>query len=102
MENKKPELAIADQSVLALVTELHNYFRDMQSYYKITHGSLLSRLESTTDASAEETLHQQIKDVNEKMTFFHVLNNAISTVDTVLHTEKMIEEFKPSSNTSES
>jgi len=102
MENKKPELAIADQSVLALVTELHNYFRDMQSYYKISHGSLLSRLESTTDASAEEALHQQIKDVNEKMTFFHVLNNAISTVDTVLHTEKMIEEFKPSSNTSES
>ena len=102
MENKKPELAIADQSVLALVTELHNYFRDMQSYYKISHGSLLSRLESTTDSATSEALHEEIKEVNEKMAFFHVLNNAISTVDTVLHTEKMIEEFKPSSNASES
>jgi len=102
MENKKPELAIADQSVLSLVTELHNYFRDMQSYYKISNGSILSRLVSTTDSSAEEALHLQIKDVNEKMAFFHVLNNAISTVDTVLHTEKMIEEFKPSSKSSES
>ncbi len=98
MENKKPELAIADQSVLSLVTELHNYFRDMQSYYQITHGQLLSRLDSTTDQMKEGELHEQIQEINEKITFFHVLNNAISTVDTVLHTEKMIAEFKPSSN----
>ena len=97
MENKKPELAIADQSVLSLVTELHNYFRDMQSYYKIAHGHLLGQLELATDAATENALHEQLKDVNEKITFFHVVNNAISTVDTVLHTEKMIAEFKSSS-----
>jgi hypothetical protein len=73
-----------------------------KSSNEISHGSLLSRLESTTDSAASEALHEEIKEVNEKMAFFHVLNNAISTVDTVLHTEKMIEEFKPSSNASES
>jgi hypothetical protein len=101
MENKRPELAIADQSILSLVTELHTYFRDMQSYYKMTHGEMLSRLEAATDPATEAALHQQIKEINEKIIYFHVLNNAISTVDTVLHTEKMIVEFKPSSNPQE-
>ncbi len=94
MENKKPELAIADQSVLSLVTELHNYFRDMQSYYQIQHGQVLSQLEANSDPATENALQEELKAVNEKITFFHVINNAISTVDTVVHTEKMIAEFK--------
>lgn len=94
MENKKPELAIADQSVLSLVTELHSYFRDMQSYYQIRHGQVLSKLEANSDPATETALQEELKAVNEKITFFHVINNAISTVDTVVHTEKMIAEFK--------
>ncbi|MEB3311544.1 MAG: hypothetical protein VKJ02_15060 [Snowella sp.] len=94
MENKKPELAIADQSVLSLVTELHSYFRDMQSYYQIQHGQVLSKLEANSDPEMETALQEELKAVNEKITFFHVINNAISTVDTVVHTENMIAEFK--------
>ncbi len=30
---------------------------------------------------------------NEKINYFHVLNNSISTIDVVLHTEIMIQEL---------
>ncbi len=93
MENKKPEFAIKEHSVLSIATEMHNHFRDLQSYYKIAKGNVVSQLESTTDEAKVEELNQQMRDLEEKITFFHVLNNAISTVDTVLHTEKMIAEF---------
>ncbi len=93
MENKKPEFAIQEHSVLSIATEMHNHFRDLQSYYKIAKGNVVSQLESTNDEAKVEELHKQMRDIEEKITFFHVLNNAISTVDTVLHTEKMIAEF---------
>jgi hypothetical protein len=94
MENKKPQFAIVDRSVIAIATELHNHFRDMQSYYKIAHGEILSQLEACTDEAQSRVLSEKMQEINEKITFFHVLNNAISTVDTILHTDKMIEEFK--------
>ncbi len=79
--------------MLSIVTEMHNYFRDLQSYYKIAKGDLISRLEDATDEAEIQELQRQLHEVNEKITFFHVLNNSISTVDTVLHTDKMIAEF---------
>ncbi len=94
MENKRPDFAIQDHSALSLVTELHAYFRDLQSFYKISRGLLLSELESNTDENKVASLHQSIEEVNRKLTFFHVINNSISTVDTVLHTDTMIDEFK--------
>ena len=94
MENKRPEFAIADHSVLSIVTEMHNYFRDLHSYYKRAKGDLVSRLEATSDEAKIKELQEQLYEVNEKITFFHVLNNSISTVDTVLHTEQMIAEFR--------
>jgi hypothetical protein len=94
MENRKPEFAIADRSVLAIVTELHSYFRDLQSYYKIAHGEAVSQLEVSTDSAQHEILLEKIKQIDEKMALFHVLNNSISTVSTLMHTDKMIEEFK--------
>ncbi|HAC65137.1 MAG TPA: hypothetical protein DCF68_16815 [Cyanothece sp. UBA12306] len=93
MENKRPEFGITGYSVLSIVTEMHNYFRDLQSYYKIAKGDLVSRLEATSDEATIEELQDKIREANEKITFFHVLNNSISSVDTVLHTEKMITEF---------
>ena len=94
MENKKPEFAIAAHSLQSIVTELHNYFRDLQSYYNIAKGSLVSQLDHATDEAKIEQLQNEIKLVNEKLLYFHVLNNSISTVDTVVHTPKMIEELK--------
>ncbi|MDJ0731376.1 MAG: hypothetical protein QNJ33_15440 [Crocosphaera sp.] len=93
MENKRPEFAIKEHSVLSIATEMHNHFRDLQSYYQIAKGNLMSQLESMTDEDQVTEVQNKLREIEEKITFFHVLNNAISTVDTVLHTEKMIAEF---------
>ena len=93
MEQSKPQFPIQNHSVISLVTELHGYFRNLQSYYKVIHGEILDQLETETDAAKTEELKQTLREINLKIDFFHVLNNAISITDTVLHTEKMIEEF---------
>jgi hypothetical protein len=97
MENKKPEFSITaqDQSVISLITELHNYFRDLQSYYKIARGKLHDELDATLDETKAEALRQELKEVSHKMEYFHVLNNAISTVDVIVHTEVMVSELNP-------
>jgi multidrug resistance efflux pump len=94
MENKKPKFAITDHSLQSIVTELHNYFRDLQSYYNIAKGALVSKLDNTTDQATVDQLQAELKAINEKLLYFHVLNNSISTVDTVVHTSKMIDELK--------
>ena len=93
MINQKPEFLIAEHSVFSVVTELHNYFRDLQSYYKIARGKVVDQLE-TASAQQETDLHGQLKLINEKIALFHVLNNSISTVDVVIHSESMISELK--------
>jgi hypothetical protein len=97
MENKKPEFTIIaqDQSVISLVTELHNYFRDLQSYYKIACGKLHDQLETTLDEAKTEELRQELHKVSQKMEYFHILNNAMSTVDVIVHTEVMVSELNP-------
>lgn len=97
MENKKPEFAIIaqDQSVISLITELHNYFRDLQSYYKIACGKLRDQLEATSDQAKIEELRQEFHEVSQKMDYFRILNNAISTVDVIVHTEMMVSELNP-------
>lgn len=97
MENKKPEFTIIaqDQSVISLITELHNYFRDLQSYYKIACGKLHDQLEVTSDQAKIDELRQEFKEFCEKMEYFHILNNAMSTVDVIVHTETMVSELNP-------
>ncbi len=94
MTYSKPEYSSAGSSVINTVTSLHSYFRNMQSYYKVLQGKILSDLEITEDELQIKELKQKLQDVNTKINYFHVLNNSISTVDVVLHTETMIEEFR--------
>lgn len=99
MENKKPEFAFSDLSVISLVSELHNHFRDLHSYYQIAKGQIIGRLETTQNEAEHQKLKQELEEINNKISYFHVLNNSISTVDVVLHSQDMISEFKTSSNT---
>jgi hypothetical protein len=92
MENKKPEFGL-EHSVISIVSELHSYFRDLQSYYKIAQADIVSKLESTQDKQKQEELQAKFKKIKEKIDYFHVLNDAISIADVVLHTEGMIEEL---------
>lgn len=85
---------MSEHSVMEIATEMHNYFRDLQSYYTLAKGSLISQMESVSDDRQLKSLENQLHEIEEKLLYFHVLNNSISTVDTVLHTSKMIKEFK--------
>jgi hypothetical protein len=93
MENKRPEFGLND-SAISVVSELHSYFRDLQSYYQISKGDLLSQLESENEPQKQAELNARLKQVNRKIDYFHVLNNAVSIADVVLHTEEMVKEFK--------
>lgn len=94
MENQKPQWLMTEEPILSIATEMHNYFRNLQSYYKIAKGNLISQIESSSDEKQIKKLEQKLREIEEKITLFHVLNNSISTVDTVLHTPSMVTEFK--------
>ena len=93
MTSSKPEFSADTSSLISTVTGLHSHFRDMQSYYKVLKGQILSELEASDDAEKTEELKEKLSSINEKINYFHVLNNSISTVYVVLHTETMIQEF---------
>ncbi|MEO1124330.1 MAG: hypothetical protein AAFW84_28370 [Cyanobacteria bacterium J06635_15] len=94
MENTKPKFGIPDHSPIAVATALHSFSRDMQSYYKIAHGQLLSKLDKVSDESELSQIKAELQAVNQKIEYFHVLNNAASIVDIVLHSPGMIEELR--------
>ncbi|VEP18205.1 conserved hypothetical protein [Hyella patelloides LEGE 07179] len=95
MQLSKPEYSGASSSIHNTVTTLHSYFRDMQSYYKAFKGKVLSELEEAENELQIKELKETLQDINKRINYFHVLNNSISTVDVVLHTEAMIQEFIP-------
>ncbi|HZG39181.1 MAG TPA: hypothetical protein VEZ50_10925 [Nodosilinea sp.] len=93
MDNKKPVFGIQGYTPINTVTELHSFCRDMQSYYQIAQGALLGKLE-TADGEEAIRLRQELQDMNRKIDYFHVLNNAVSIADTVFHTPEMISELR--------
>ncbi|MEL6468795.1 MAG: hypothetical protein AAFQ74_03635 [Cyanobacteria bacterium J06623_4] len=94
MENAKPKFGISDHSPIDVATALHSYSRDMRAYYEMEHGRLVGKLDEATDDSETAQIKKQLEAVNQKMAYFHVINNAASTVDIVMHTASMIKEFK--------
>ncbi len=95
MHNKRPEFPFTEHTVQSLITELHSYFRDLQSYYNIRKGALLSQMETVTDPQITQEIREKLADIDQKMLYFHILNNSISTVDSVIHTPQMNAEFHP-------
>ena len=95
MDNKKPEFSVNDQPVISLVTELHSHFRDLQSYYEISKGDILSQSEKATDPEKIQHLEEELKVVNDKINDFRILGHALSIASTLLHSDSMIAEFKP-------
>lgn len=89
----KPEFELGSYSPIAVATALHSFSRDMQSYCNIIRGNLISQLEQVSDEAELTNIQTELKAINQKLEYFHVLNNAASTVDTLLHTPVMIEEF---------
>jgi hypothetical protein len=92
MENKKPECSL-EAPVISVVSELHSYFRDLQSYYQIAKGELMSKTEACNDPQEAKQLQEELQKINRKISYFHLLNNSISSADVILHSEEMIQEL---------
>lgn len=93
MENKKPEFAFTERSVISLVTEMRAYFQDLKSYYSISKGEIVGRLDGDLDDATTEELKIKLAEINEKIAYFSVLGDSLSIADTILHTDAMISEL---------
>lgn len=93
MEHTKPKFCIQEHSLVEVATALHDYSRDMQSYYKILRGQLLGQLDEATDELGLAEIKTSLQVINQKMEYFHVLNNAASIVDILMHSPIMLEEL---------
>ena len=96
MKPEKPIFSIKDHSPIQVASAMHSFSRDMQSYYKIIYGQLIDKLDQTTDETDLVTLKAELQEINQKIEYFHVLNNSVSIVSTILHSPLMIEEFRKS------
>ena len=94
MENAKPKFGLSDYSPIQVASALHAYSRDMQSYYKIERGHLLSKLDAISDEAELTQIKAALQLIDQKMEYFHILNNAASTVDAVLHSPSVVADLK--------
>lgn len=95
MEHIKPKFNLQpDSSPIAVASALHSFSRDMQSYYKVARGDLLSKLDVVEDPAEFSRIKAELLKVNQKIEYFHVLNNAASTVDIILHSPILLEELR--------
>ncbi len=67
MTASKPEFSADASSMISTVTGLHSHFRDLQSYYKVLKGKLLSELEASDDAEKTQELKEKLTETNEKI-----------------------------------
>jgi hypothetical protein len=93
MDYTKPTFEIKDHSLVEVATALHSYSRDMQSYYKLIQGQILGELDETNDEEELSQIKADLQILNQKMEYFHVLNNAASIVDILMHSPIMLEEL---------
>ncbi|MEG3439312.1 hypothetical protein V0288_19455 [Pannus brasiliensis CCIBt3594] len=101
MDQQKPVFASGDRSIRSIVTELHSYFRDLQSYYQIARDEVAIALENTADPARMHDLKQQLQKFTRKLQYLHLLDHSIASADVILHTEEMIDEFNSSENKGE-
>ena len=93
MDYHKPVFSTSNTSVISTVRELHSYFRNLQAYYKVLKGQLISRLEYNEAPEMADDLKSQLCEIERKLRYIHVLNNSASTVDEVIHLVEIKDEF---------
>lgn len=92
--NQKPIFGIKNYSPIQVSSELHSFSRDMQSYYKMAQGHLLSKLDKIEDEGELANIKAELQKIHQKIEYFHVLNSAASICNTVLHSPALVEEFR--------
>ena len=93
MDCHKPVFSTSDTSVISIVRELHSYFRDLQAYYKVLKGQVISKLDHDENSEIVDDLNSQLCEINRKLRYIHILNNSASTVDEVIHLVEIKDEF---------
>jgi hypothetical protein len=88
----EPNFLADHQSVVSLIGQLHTYFKNSYSHYKIQQSNLVSQLESADD-EAEQKLRQDIQDIQEELVIFGILADALSIADRMLHTRAVRNEL---------
>ena len=83
----------SDASIISTVRGLHSYFRNLQAYYKVLKGQVISKLECNEDPEIVDNLNSQLCEINRKLRYIHILNNSASTVDEVVHLAEIKDEF---------
>ncbi|MEL6911385.1 MAG: hypothetical protein AAFY63_18715 [Cyanobacteria bacterium J06643_13] len=93
MDCPKPIFYASNTSIISTVRELHSYFRNLQSYYKVLKGQITSKLEDTEDPEVANELNSQLCAIERQLRYVHILNNSASTVDEVINLVEIREEF---------
>ena len=93
MDCPKPVFSTSDTSVVSTVRELHSYFRNLQAYYKVLKGQVISKIEYSEDSEIVDDLNSQLCEIDRKLRYIHILNNSASTVDEVIHLVEIKDEF---------
>jgi hypothetical protein len=92
MDSKEPRFLADNQSVVSLVTQLHNYFQNSYSHFQTVRGTLLSQLNSA-DSEKEKELQEEFQKVEEELFLLGVLNDAFSIADKLLHARTTMNEL---------
>ncbi|XGV97035.1 MAG: hypothetical protein ACAF41_30475 [Leptolyngbya sp. BL-A-14] len=92
METKDPCFLVDHQSVASLVTQLHDYFKNSHSHYKMERSTLMSKLHAV-EGETEQDLLQEIRKVETEISLFGVLSDSLSIADRILHTRTVMNEL---------
>ncbi|HEY9700616.1 MAG TPA: hypothetical protein V6D10_25400 [Trichocoleus sp.] len=79
----------SEQSVASMVRQLHEYFKNCYSEYKIRRSNIVNQLEVATEAQ-EEALMTELKSVDAELTLYGVLSDSLSVADRVLHARSVM------------
>ncbi|GEM_PF-984640 len=90
MDSDKLNFLDENQSVASLVTQLHDYFKNSHSHCKVKRSQLLGKLDSVS-GEQEQTVLGELQRVDEELTHFGVLNDALSIADRVLHSKVVMD-----------
>lgn len=92
MEKDKLHFLGDNQSIASVVAQLHEYFKNSYSQYKIKRSHLLSQLDAA-DGDEEQRLLKELHQVEEEFTVFGILSDSLSVANRVLHSRRVIDEI---------
>jgi hypothetical protein len=84
----EPNFLADRQSVASVISQLHNYFKNSYSHYKIQQSNLVSQMEAA-DSETQKKLRQDIEEIQEELVIYGILSDALSIANRMLHTKEV-------------